>query len=65
MEAGGGFFDCGARGAVFGGVVYAYESVGFKPYETLYADYFINNFGIEFEGFTKFGQLLTSTQSQS
>ena len=37
----------------------AYESLGFKPYETLYADYFTNNFGIEFSGFTKFGQLLS------
>ena len=36
----------------------AYESMGFKPYETLYADYFNNNFGIEFSGFTKFGQIL-------
>ena len=36
----------------------AYESMGFKPYETLYADYFDNNFGIEFSGFIKFGQIL-------
>ena len=36
----------------------AYESMGFKPYETLYADYFFNNFGFEFSGFTKFGQIL-------
>ena len=37
----------------------AYQSAGFKPYETLYADYFTNNFGIEFPGFTKFGQILS------
>jgi len=37
----------------------AYEAIGFKPYETIYADYFNNNFGIEFSGFTKFGQILT------
>lgn len=36
-----------------------YESMGFRPYETLYADYFNNNFGIEFLGFTKFGQILS------
>lgn len=39
-----------------------YESVGFKPYQTLYADYFMNNFGIEFSGFTKFGQILSSAE---
>lgn len=36
-----------------------YESLGFKPYQTLYEDYFMNNFGIEFSGFTKFGQILS------
>ncbi|MBE9063794.1 GNAT family N-acetyltransferase [cf. Phormidesmis sp. LEGE 11477] len=37
----------------------AYESVGFRPYETTYSSYFLNNFGFEFSGFTKFGQILT------
>ena len=39
-----------------------YESLGFKPYQTLYGDYFMNNFGIEFSGFTKFGQILSPTE---
>lgn len=38
-----------------------YESMGFQLYETIYSNYFINNFGIEFPGFTKFGQVLTPT----
>ncbi|MEO1131666.1 MAG: GNAT family N-acetyltransferase [Cyanobacteria bacterium J06639_1] len=33
----------------------AYESMGFKPYQTFYADYFSELFGIEFPGITKFG----------
>lgn len=33
----------------------AYESVGFKPYQTFYADYFLTQFNIEFPGVTKFG----------
>jgi hypothetical protein len=32
-----------------------YESVGFKPYQTFYGDYFSEQFGIEFPGVTKFG----------
>ncbi len=31
-----------------------YESVGFKPYQTFYADYFSAQFGMEFPGITKF-----------
>jgi len=34
---------------------HTYESVGFKPYQTFHADYFIEQFGIEFPGVTKFG----------
>ncbi len=34
---------------------HAYESVGFKPYQTFYADYFSEQFNIEFPGVTKFG----------
>lgn len=32
-----------------------YESVGFKPYQTFHADYFVEQFGLEFPGVTKFG----------
>ena len=32
-----------------------YESVGFKPYQTFHADYFMEQFGIDFPGVTKFG----------
>lgn len=32
-----------------------YESVGFKPYQTFYADYFLDQFNLEFPGVTKFG----------
>lgn len=32
-----------------------YESIGFKPYQTFYADYFKEQFNIEFPGVTKFG----------
>ena len=39
-----------------------YKSLGFKPYQTLYEDYFMNNFGIEFSGFTKFGQILSPAE---
>ena len=41
----------------------AYESIGFKPYQTLHADYFMNHFDIEFSGFTKFGQILSTADS--
>lgn len=34
---------------------YTYESIGFKPYQTFYADYFSEQFNIEFPGVTKFG----------
>lgn len=32
-----------------------YESIGFKPYQTFHADYFSEQFNIEFPGITKFG----------
>jgi ribosomal protein S18 acetylase RimI-like enzyme len=32
-----------------------YESVGFKPYQTFHADYFLDQFKVEFSGITKFG----------
>lgn len=38
----------------------AYESIGFKPYQTFYADYFADQFKIEFPGITKFGLCLNS-----
>lgn len=31
-----------------------YESVGFRPYQTFYADYFLAQFNLEFPGITKF-----------
>ena len=34
---------------------HTYESVGFKPYQTFYSDYFMEQFDIEFPGVTKFG----------
>lgn len=34
---------------------HTYESIGFKPYQTFYADYFLEQFNIEFPGVTKFG----------
>ena len=37
-----------------------YESLGFKPYQTFHADYFREQFGIEFSGITKFGLCLAS-----
>lgn len=36
-----------------------YEAVGFKPYQTFYADYFLEQFNIEFPGITKFGLSLS------
>ena len=35
---------------------HTYESLGFKPYQTFYADYFLDqcNFGVEFPGVTKY-----------
>jgi ribosomal protein S18 acetylase RimI-like enzyme len=34
---------------------HTYESLGFKPYQTFHADYFSEQFNIEFPGVTKFG----------
>ena len=39
---------------------HTYESIGFKPYQTFYADYFSEQFSIEFPGVTKFGLRLNS-----
>jgi ribosomal protein S18 acetylase RimI-like enzyme len=39
---------------------HAYEAVGFKPYQTFYADYFSEQFNIEFPGVTKFGLSLST-----
>jgi len=35
-----------------------YESIGFKPYQTFHADYFIEQFNLEFSGITRFGLCL-------
>ncbi|MGP1387849.1 MAG: GNAT family N-acetyltransferase [Thainema sp.] len=37
---------------------HTYESVGFKPYQTFYADYFLELFDFDFPGITKFGLCL-------
>lgn len=34
---------------------HTYESIGFKPYQTFHAEYFIEQFNLEFPGITKFG----------
>ena len=34
---------------------HTYESIGFKPYQTFHADYFMEQFDIEFPGVTKLG----------
>lgn len=34
---------------------HTYKSIGFKPYQTFHADYFLEQFNIEFPGVTKFG----------
>jgi hypothetical protein len=34
---------------------HTYESIGFKSYQTFHADYFSEQFNIEFPGVTKFG----------
>jgi len=34
---------------------HTYESLGFKPYQTFHADYFSEQFNVEFPGVTKFG----------
>lgn len=36
------------------GARHVYESIGFKPYQSFYTDYFLTNFKIEFSGVTKF-----------
>jgi ribosomal protein S18 acetylase RimI-like enzyme len=33
---------------------HTYESIGFKPYQTFYAEYFAKQFNLEFPGITKF-----------
>jgi ribosomal protein S18 acetylase RimI-like enzyme len=37
---------------------HTYESIGFKPYQTFHADYFTQQFDLEFPGITKFGLCL-------
>lgn len=34
---------------------HTYESIGFKPYQTFHAEYFSDQFDVEFPGVTKFG----------
>jgi ribosomal protein S18 acetylase RimI-like enzyme len=34
---------------------HTYESIGFKPYQTFHAEYFSEQFGVDFPGITKFG----------
>jgi ribosomal protein S18 acetylase RimI-like enzyme len=34
---------------------HTYESIGFKPYQTFHAEYFAEQFNLEFPGITKFG----------
>ncbi len=41
---------------------HTYGSVGFKPYQTFYADYFLDQFNLEFPGVTKFGLCLNDSQ---
>jgi GNAT superfamily N-acetyltransferase len=36
---------------------HTYESIGFKPYQTFYAEYFSAQFDVDFPGITKFGFL--------
>jgi GNAT superfamily N-acetyltransferase len=38
---------------------HTYESIGFKPYQTFYADYFLAQFNVEFPGITKFSLRLS------
>jgi ribosomal protein S18 acetylase RimI-like enzyme len=38
---------------------HTYESIGFKPYQTFHAEYFSDQFNIEFPGVTKFGLRLS------
>ena len=37
---------------------HTYESIGFKPYQTFYAEFFLEQFNVEFPGITKFGLCL-------
>ncbi|MEM9091523.1 MAG: hypothetical protein AAGC93_22635 [Cyanobacteria bacterium P01_F01_bin.53] len=37
---------------------HTYGSVGFKPYQTFHADYFFEQFNLEFPGVTKLGLCL-------
>lgn len=41
---------------------HTYESLGFKPYQTFHADYFSEQFNIEFPGVTKFGLRLNERE---
>ncbi len=41
---------------------HTYESIGFKPYQTFHADYFSEQFNIEFPGVTKFGLRLNEQE---
>ena len=43
---------------------HTYKSMGFKPYQTFHADYFSEQFNIEFPGVTKFGLRLNETEEQ-
>ncbi len=41
---------------------HTYESIGFKPYQTFHADYFLEQFNIQFPGVTKFGLRLNEQE---
>jgi ribosomal protein S18 acetylase RimI-like enzyme len=44
---------------------HTYESIGFKPYQTFHADYFLEQFNIEFPGVTKFGLRLNEREKSN
>jgi ribosomal protein S18 acetylase RimI-like enzyme len=44
---------------------HTYESIGFKPYQTFHADYFLEQFNIEFPGVTKFGLRLNEQEKSN
>ena len=44
---------------------HTYESIGFKPYQTFHADYFSEQFNIEFPGVTKFGLRLNEQEKSN
>lgn len=44
---------------------HTYESIGFKPYQTFHADYFSEQFNIEFPGVTKFGLHLNEREKSN